>query len=195
MIKAGDYYVDLDYIDNNDTVLDLGVGGDYDFSKTIHSYKQIRVIAVDPTVKALRYNDSVNLDYITFINKAVYLTDNSDLILYRNNNPNFVSDSMDMKIKDVGNQTYSVKTVAIKSLIEKYKPSLIKMDIEGAEYDIYEECLGIKQICMETHDYRTDRDKTRDKKLIDFFIRNDYDLLYSNGVSIYTFLLKRQVAQ
>lgn len=184
----GGYHVDLDSIDNNDTILDLGVGEDYSFAEFLHLYRNVKVIAVDPTIKAFKYNEIKKLNYVTFINKAVYTSDDLDLILYKNNNPNHVSDSVDPNMKSVGAETYIVKTVSLKGLIEQYQPSLVKLDIEGAEYDIYQDCLGIKQICIETHDYKTDRDNTRDLAIINFFLSNNYQTIYSNNRNIYSFL-------
>jgi FkbM family methyltransferase len=146
----GGYYVDLDSINTNDTILDLGVGEDYSFSEFLHLYRDVKVIAVDPTIKALRYNEDKKLNYVTFINKAVYTLDDEDLVLYKNNNPNHVSDSINPDMKSVGSETYTVKTISLKGLIRKYQPSLIKLDIEGAEYDVYQDCLGVKQVCLET---------------------------------------------
>jgi FkbM family methyltransferase len=186
----GGYYVDLDSINTNDTILDLGVGEDYSFSEFLHLYRDVKVIAVDPTIKALRYNQDKKLNYVTFINKAVYTLDDKDLVLYKNNNPNHVSDSINPDMKSVGSETYTVKTISLKGLIRKYQPSLIKLDIEGAEYDIYKDCLGVQQICMETHDYNTNRDNQRDVALINFFTSHNYDIFYSNGRNIYSFIRK-----
>jgi FkbM family methyltransferase len=194
VVKAGNdyggYYVDLDSISNGDTILDLGVGEDYSFSEFLHLFRDIAVIAVDPTAKALRYNESKNLDYVTFINKAVHVLDNTDLVLYKNNNPNHVSDSINPHMRSVGSETYTVKTISLKGLIQKYQPSLVKLDIEGAEYDIYKDCLGVQQVCLETHDSMTSQESNRDAIMLDFFKSNNYQIIHSNGRNIHSFLLK-----
>ena len=41
--------------------------------------------------------------------------------------------------------------VSIKTLITDYNPSLIKLDIEGSEYEVLSDCVGVKQICVEFH--------------------------------------------
>ncbi len=186
----GGYYVDLDSINTNDTILDLGVGEDYSFSEFLHLYRDVKVIAVDPTIKALRYNEDKKLNYVTFINKAVYKLDDEDLVLYKNNNPNHVSDSINPDMKSVGSETYTVKTISLKGLIRKYQPSLIKLDIEGAEYDVYQDCLGVKQVCLETHDSMTNQESSRDAIMLDFFKTNGYSIIHSNDKGIYSFLLQ-----
>lgn len=185
--QYGGYHIDIDSIDDGDRVLSLGVGTDYSFDEDLRSLRTVNIIAVDPTEKSLIYNNSRNLDYITFINKAIYKEDNCLISLYRNRNPNYVSDSIDKEIKDVGDQAYSAETISIKTLINQYSPTLIKMDIEGAEYIVYKYCLGVKQICLETHDYRTNRDNSRDKEMIDFFMKNDYRIIHQ-GNHIFSFL-------
>tara|TARA_R100000005_G_C4914199_1_gene150479 strand:- start:169 stop:759 length:591 start_codon:yes stop_codon:yes gene_type:complete len=194
LVKAGNdyggYYIDLDSVKTNDTILDLGVGKDYSFSEFINLHKDVKVVAVDPTAKALKYNESKKLDYITFINKAVYTSNDENIVLYKNNNPNHVSDSIDPDMKSVGLETYTVKTISLKGLIERHKPSLIKLDIEGAEYNVYQDCLGVKQVCLETHDYKTNRTNERDIVLVNFFKNNGYNVIYSNNKNIYSFLLQ-----
>lgn len=194
LVKAGNdyggYYIDLDSVKTNDTILDLGVGKDYSFSEFINLHKDVKVVAVDPTAKALKYNESKKLDYITFINKAVYTSNDENIVLYKNNNPNHVSDSIDPDMKSVGLETYTVKTISLKGLIRKYQPSLIKLDIEGAEYDVYQDCLGVKQVCLETHDSMTNQESSRDAIMLDFFKTNGYSIIHSNDKGIYSFLLQ-----
>lgn len=185
--QYGGYYIDVDSVNDGDFVLSLGIGEDHSFDEALRSLKSVNIIAVDPTEKSLAYNNHRNLDYITFINKAIYKEDNCLISLYRNKNPNYVSDSIDKEIKDVGNNSYQVETISIKTLIDKYNPTLIKMDIEGAEYMVYKYCLGVKQICLETHDYRTNRDDSRDKEMVDFFIKNDYRVIHK-GNHLFSFL-------
>lgn len=183
----GGYKVDIDSINDGDTILDLGVGTDYSFSESLYEIKKVNVIAVDPTEKSLMYNAQKKLPYVTFINKAVYTEDNQRIKLHKNLNPSFVSDSIDSLMIDVGNSTYEVDTISITTLIDEYSPSLIKMDIESAEYLVYQQCLGIKQICLETHDYRTSRDNSRDLDLIQFFMFNQYKIIYDENHT-YSFL-------
>jgi FkbM family methyltransferase len=185
--QYGGYHIDIDSINDGDNILSLGVGTDYSFDIDLYNLKPVNIIAVDPTEKSLQYHIQNGPEYISFINKAVYIEDSCLIDLYKNKNPSYVSDSIDAEIKDVSSDKYQVKTVSIKTLVSTYDPSLIKMDIEGAEYLVYEQCFGVKQVCLESHDYRTDRDDSRDKKMIDRFLENGYDLI-CNANHTYSFL-------
>lgn len=185
--QYGGYHIDIDSINDGDNILSLGVGTDYSFDIELFNLKTVNIIAIDPTEKSLHHHVNHGPDYIFFINKAVYIEDNCLIDLYKNKNPAYVSDSIDDEIKDVSSDTYQVKTISIKTLVRTYDPSLIKMDIEGAEYLVYEQCFGVKQVCLESHDYRTNRDDSRDKKMIDRFLENGYDLICNNNHT-YSFL-------
>jgi len=55
-----------------------------------------------------------------------------------------------------GRQEIRVKTVAFQQLLKKYKPTLIKCDIEGAEYGLDWRALPshVRAVCMELHQHR-----------------------------------------
>ena len=71
-----------------------------------------------------------------------------------------------------------LKTISIKNIV------LVKMDIEGSEYDIYDSIIRLENkvplICMEIHERFFDDGKSKTKKLLKNF-RNEGYLLY--GVS------------
>jgi len=71
--------------------------------------------------------------------------------------------------------------------------SLLKMDIEGAEYDVIEdiikEKLNIKQIIVEFHPQLINRGKSKTKKAIKSLINNGYELFgISDNYCEYSFI-------
>jgi hypothetical protein len=67
-------------------------------------------------------------------------------------------------------------------LIELYNPSFIKIDIEGSEYNVYEDCLGVKQICIEFHHHCISNKNIDDTmEIINFFKKNGYRLIDSTN--------------
>ena len=59
---------------------------------------------------------------------------------------------------------------------------LLKIDIEGFEYEVLESCLAaeipIKQICVEFHDFFPDIPKTKTKNLILALQSHGFDLIH-----------------
>jgi FkbM family methyltransferase len=59
---------------------------------------------------------------------------------------------------------------------------LLKIDIEGFEYEVLESCLEkqipIKQICVEFHDFFPEIPKTKTKDLIRLLESKDYELIH-----------------
>ena len=59
---------------------------------------------------------------------------------------------------------------------------LLKIDIEGFEYEVLESCLAqripIKQICVEFHDFFPEIPKARTKQMIRALQSHGYDLIH-----------------
>ena len=179
------YFVDLDMIPENSTIIDAGVGEDISFSEGLYELKHVDVIAVDPTLKSYNFMKSKNLSYVTFLNKAIHKNSGEKVKLYRNNNPKWVSDSVYPSHYAVGKNYYESETISVVDLKSLYpNVSLIKLDIEGAEYDMVEQCLGIPQICVEFHSFvMGNKTKEEDIRIIGVFQNNGYKLIYSGGAT------------
>lgn len=177
----GKNFVDLDIIPEYSTIIDAGTGEDISFSEELHKLKHIKVIAIDPTRKSYNFIKTKNLSYVTFLNKALHKNSREKIKLYKNKNPNWVSDSIYSSHCAVGKDYYESETISIIELRSLYpNVSLIKLDIEGAEYDVYEQCLGIPQICIEFHSFvMKDKTKEDDLRIINVFQNNGYELIYS----------------
>ena len=53
------------------------------------------------------------------------------------------------------------------------KIGFVKIDVEGAEYEVYEQCLGIPQICIEFHSFcLPDKTIKDDLRIISSALRN-----------------------
>ena len=80
--------------------------------------------------------------------------------IYKNSNPQWVSESITPTHHSVKTTDfYEADTISLKELLEKYNNiSVLKMDIEGAEYEVLNsiERLAVPQICIEFHHVCTD---------------------------------------
>ena len=181
--EYGGHFVDLGIIPEHSVIIDAGVGEDISFSEELYKLKHVEVVAIDPTYKSYNFMKAKNLSYVTFLNKAIYKNSEEKIKLYRNANPNWVSDSVYSSHNAVGKDYYESETISITDLRKLYpNMSLIKFDIEGSEYDVYEQCLGVPQVCIEFHSFVI-RDKTKedDSRIVDVFQNNGYELIYSGG--------------
>lgn len=189
----GGWTIDINDVKDGDTVLDLGLGEDISFSQELAALRNVNIIGIDPTEKSHRYVESLQNAPITLIKKAVAKDGINAITMHRNRNPLHVSESFISTHHAVGNDSYEVDCISIKSLRDGYPNiSLIKMDIEGGEYDVLDECIGVKQLCVEFHHFCINGITISDtnaciKKLLD----NGYEILDKNQQATeFTFRLK-----
>lgn len=179
--EYGGWSVDLDEINDGDFIIDAGLGEDVSFIEELNQLKKVEIIGVDPTEKSHTYVENKNIPNLTLIKKAIAKKGIEKITMFKNSNPLYVSESYCLdhsSVKDI--EKYESDCISILDLIEKYNPSLIKMDIEGGEYDVLEECLGVKQICVEFHHHciesRTEEDMNR---CLSFLQNNGYSIISS----------------
>ena len=59
------------------------------------------------------------------------------------------------------------------------KPCLVKLDIEGAEYECFRDCVGVPQVCIEWHHRMMSIFKKSDTEAaLDYFLANGYELVH-----------------
>ena len=153
--QYGGWCVSLDLIPEGSTVISAGVGEDISFDKEIIRIKNCNVIGVDPTEKSAKYIKENPQQNFHFIQKA--LSHNNEKIkIYKNKNPEWVSESILKSHDMVTEQFYEAESITLEELIkENTDVSLIKMDIEGSEYSVIEnlKSLRVPQICIEFHHF------------------------------------------
>ena len=149
--EYGGWTVDLDSISDGDFIICGGVGEDITFETGLLKLKKVNPILVDPTPKSHSYIENNFGNSLVMIKKAIAKRGTESVRLYRNSNPNHVSESVIPGHLSVSDSFYDADCVSVSELIEQYNPSLIKIDIEGSEYSVLSECIGVKQICVEFH--------------------------------------------
>lgn len=146
-------------------ILDLGVGEDVSFTEEllmsiyVHSNifleDDIIPVFIDPTMGTAKffkdYSWPFEHDYI-FHNYAV--SDKASVVMYANRRGE-ASDSVSPAHSAVWTtNVYEVQGITLAQLVEQYDPvSLIKMDIEGAEYDVIKEMPIVPQVVLELHSF------------------------------------------
>lgn len=188
----GGWFVDLDLIKEGDTIIDAGLGEDVSFLQEMLRKKNIRIIGIDPTKKSHDYIDKNPVENMILMKMAIAKKGEREVEIFKNSNPDHVSESsFKDHLSTLGMESYKVRSVCFKDLIEKYSPSLIKMDIEGTEYEVLKECIGIKQICVEFHHHCIPSKTKKDTEdLINFMINKGYKVISINHEREYTLVLE-----
>lgn len=187
----GGWVIDLDFIKDGDTIIDAGLGEDISFIEDLLRRRNVNVIGVDPTPKSHIYVESKNISSLTLLKKAIAPHGTEKINLYMNANPSHVSESYLPDHGSVDQRFHTVECISFKDMIKNYNPVLVKMDIEGAEYDVLCECIGVKQICVEFHHHCLKTKSIKDtEKMIKMLKSKNYELIHSKNGIEHSFLLK-----
>ncbi len=154
--KGNDWTIHPDKIDDNSIIYSFGVGVDISFDLLMIDKYGCQIHAFDPTPKTKQWLYAQELpDKFRFFD--IGLADyNGNANFQLPANPEFVSGVFTQDTENA--QIIEVKVKRLKTIMQQLGHShidLLKMDIEGAEYDviesIIEDNLSIGQILVEFH--------------------------------------------
>jgi len=133
---------DVDYTDK--VCLDLGanIGG---FSKLAMDHGASKVIAVecDPRNYSMLEDSFKDSENVELIHAAVSATEDDTIKIYKNNSKRkHCSTSIIKKRNNQFKEYDEVQNIKFNELVDKYSPDIIKIDVEGAEYQILEDVLA-----------------------------------------------------
>lgn len=139
-------------------VVDVGLGEDVSFTQSLISRYGCTAHGFDPTPRALRYVRALNEPKLV-VHEAAVAARGGTATFYLPNDAAHVSGSL-AKAPHVGQQALEVRLVTlaeVMSLIGRDRIDLLKLDIEGAEYDLiadaafadYAQRIGC--LCVEFH--------------------------------------------
>jgi FkbM family methyltransferase len=172
--QYGGWMVDLELVPPASTIISAGVGEDISFDLELIKRRKCQVVGIDPTPKSHVFiEQQENLTNFELIKSALHTKDGEVLQMYKNKRDDHVSESILPTHQSVKNfDSYYAETISLPMLFEKYKNiSLVKMDIEGAEYDILENLESIppsvKQVCVEFHHFCTNKSIGDTEKILD----------------------------
>jgi|GEM_PF-653478 len=157
--EYGGFVVALDLIIPGSTIISAGVGEDISFDLELIRQKNCKVVGIDPCEKARKYVERNRYNNYEFIPKALYSRNHNSVTMYRSSRPDYVSESVSCSHRSVASSdSYQAGAISVEELLKEYPDiSLLKMDIEGAEYEVLNaiEMLNIPQICLEFHHFCT----------------------------------------
>lgn len=146
-------YSDIDV--NGKTVMDLGanIGG---FVKMSIDKNAKKVIAIEPCPHNFQIL-SLNAPEAENLNIAVGEEDGEAVFHYASSKRNSVSSST-LKRRNASGVSITVSCKSFSRLLEEYKPQILKIDIEGKEYDILDSISEIPNfvevVAIEFHNNR-----------------------------------------
>lgn len=206
IIRCGNDYGGFDIIPellkrNGDLVVySFGIGEDLSFSEDIDRNFDAQIFAFDPTPKAIRFVKDHPLYQkanFHFIEKGIASKDCHSRF-YLPENEEYVSGSC-IQHEGLSSDSIEVELCKLKSFMGEFghnEIDILKMDIEGSEFDVIEDILKdeilFTQLCVEVHDYYF-RDGNRKLKAL-IRILNEYGYLIGSikGENEITFIKAKQ---
>lgn len=172
--QYGGFYLAQNSIDKSSIVYSIGIGEDISFDKAIMDRYGCKVFAFDPTPKSVVWvKDNVAAQNFVFSPIGVAKEKGSRKFYLPINN-NHVSGSIH-DIKTINNSnSIDLKFDSLSNIMKDNNHSkldLLKMDIEGAEYEVIDHIqknnIDIKQILVEFHPHFEKDGKKKTKKAIE----------------------------
>jgi len=179
----GGFYACPTLLNNNSIIYSFGIGEDISFSKAIIKQFQCAVFGFDPTPKSIHWIKSQNTptnfhfynfgigtttEIVNFFLPKIKTHISGSLVNHTNvDNGDFI----EVQIKSFEDITKELKHTKI---------DILKMDIEGSEYDVIDSILNspiiIDQVLIEFHDrfYKNGKEKTI--RVINSFKEKGYEI-------------------
>ena len=151
----GGFYLNPDYLDNKSVIYSFGLGEDISFDLAVINKFKCKVYGFDPTPKSLNYVKQFYQKNLIVSGVGIGNAKGT-LKFYLPKNPDHVSGSL-LKNSQLDSQI-EVKVDKLVNLAGFYRHKeidVLKMDIEGAEFDVIPDILNsniyVKQLLVEFH--------------------------------------------
>ncbi|SMO80130.1 methyltransferase, FkbM family [Saccharicrinis carchari] len=171
--KYAGFYVCPDLLDEKSIVYSFGIGEDVSFDNTVIKKHACHVFGFDPTPKSIDwiYSQKTNKKFHFY---KFGISDKSGFVdFFLPKNPEYVSGSLLDTTNVDTNRKVRVVMKSLEDIMNELNHKhidVLKMDIEGAEYDVIDNILrskvSITQILIEFHDRFFENGALRTKQAI-----------------------------
>jgi len=187
----GGWEICLDLVPQGSTIISAGVGEDISFDTELVLKKDCQIIGVDPTIKSHNFIENHKPRNFKLIKAALTGTNGETIKVFKQKNPEYVSESIIESNDNCTKEYHFCDCISVQDLHSTYKDiSVLKMDIEGAEYDVIKS-LGdfkIPQICVEFHQFCTHFSEADNNNSIEALKKIGYDFYHTQNFKEYTFV-------
>lgn len=182
----GGFFVNPDMLNSSSVVLSFGIGEDMSFDIGLYSLGVRKIHLFDPTPKSIAFVKDSNIPKgIKFFNYGI-LDDDQYQKFYLPKNDDFVSASV-IRHTNVKDNFVNVEFKKLSTIMKELNIrdiDLLKMDIEGSEFEVLQNILDSEiypsQICVEYHPRFFGNGDKLLKDSIENLLRNGYTI---GGVS------------
>jgi len=197
--EYGGFYIYPKLLNKNSIIYSFGIGEDISFDKALIEKYNCNVYAFDPTPKSLNWIKSQKLPE-NFMFYDFGISSKSGLIdFHLPINKKDVSGSIIVHDKINLNRKVKVKMKTLNDIINELEHKhidVLKMDIEGAEYDVIINILNTKisvtQFLIEFHERFFEKGKDKTKEAIKKLNSNGYEIFaISNTFREISFIEKK----
>ena len=179
----GGFYLNPDLLNERSVVYSFGIGEDISFDRTVIKNHKCTVFGFDPTPKSIKWIKSQKTpDKFHFYELGIS-DKNGVLDFYLPKNTEHVSGSLVAQgNKDISNNvSVQAKTLhAIMMELGHKHIDVLKMDIEGSEYDVIDNILlsniSITQILIEFHERFYDKGILKTRNTVSQLRKNGYEI-------------------
>ncbi len=180
----GGFYVMPDLLNENSVVYSFGIGKDISFDTTLIRKHRCSVFGFDPTPNSINWikqqKHSPVFKFFPFgISVKTGIT-----TFYLPANPKYVSGSLTADNTTPDHVAVEVEMKSLSDICQMLGHNhidLLKMDIEGAEYQVLENILmlpiTIDQICVEFHDRNSASAVPKSKATVELLRNNGYEIV------------------
>lgn len=197
----GGFYVMPDLIKNNSVVYSFGIGKDISFDTKLIQKHGCTVYGFDPTPNSINWIQQQKHSSLFKFFPFGISTSSGTTTFYLPANPKYVSGSLtaDNTTPDHVAVEVEMKTWSdICQMLGHKHIDLLKMDIEGAEYQVLENIMmlpiTIDQICVEFHDRNAASAVPKSKATVELLRTNGYEIVATSiSLEEVTFVHQRKL--
>ena len=179
--QYGGFFLNPSLINENAVVYSFGIGEDISFDKEIIDTHKCHVYGFDPTPKSINWCKKQDLPECFHFHDFGISQETGKTHFHLPNNKKHVSGSI-IQHNNVSEENFvEVEMKSFKDILKMYNHDqidVLKMDIEGSEYDVIEDVLKsgilIHQMAIELHERFFKNGKDKSIQLVDLMKRHGF---------------------
>lgn len=194
----GGFYLHADVLSSKSIIMSFGIGEDVSFDEYIIKNFNAPVYGFDPTPKSINWVKE-NFRNPNFIFSDYGISSKNEVVqFYLPKNDEYVSGSTTIHEGTSENKAINVNLKSLSSIIKDLNIKnidVLKMDIEGSEYDVLENILDSKiypkQLLIEFHDRFYPQEKNKSHNILKKLYKKGYRIFgISNSKEEISLILK-----